>query len=164
MSDKDQPWTVSEALNECIIMLMEIEHEAQKDVPYGHEDALRTGDWFDAEWIMKLHNAKAALSAHNHDVIIPMEKLRAQVASAEADAAAARSVVRGLRSKLDRLNTLLEQVPGALSASFNAGCEEREAGSERRQARHLERVEALRSEIKTVLSESEAQSVRSVVE
>jgi len=67
--------------------------------------------------------------------------------SAESDAANARKVVRQLRDRLLRMDALLREVPGALSASFNAGREEGEGGSIRRQAKHLERVEALRAAI-----------------
>lgn len=78
---------------------------------------------------------------------------RGMVAAVEADAANARHVVRRLRERLLKQDALLKQVPGALSAAFNAGVEEREGGSARRQTKFLEPVEVLRAAIANHASE-----------
>ena len=60
------------------------------------------------------------------------------------------------RNRAERAEALLKEVPCALSASFNAGMEEREGGSARRQAKALVPVEKLRREVRAALAQKDA--------
>ncbi len=59
--------------------------------------------------------------------------------------------IERLRAALRDAHDILRKVPGALSDAFNAGMEECEGGSWRRQALHMKSVEDLRTEIRAAL-------------
>lgn len=53
--------------------------------------------------------------------------------------------------RIEALEAVLGRIPGALNSAFAAGIEEREGGSERRQLKALEIVEALRADARAAL-------------
>lgn len=52
-----------EALGDCVKMLEALIVESGRGIEWGHEDAFRMGEWFEAEDIAKIDRARAAITA-----------------------------------------------------------------------------------------------------
>ena len=114
-----------------------------------HEEEIGENGWTDAA-IAGQDAVLDAIRGHYRPTLLSL--------AAERDALRARA--EAAEAERDRLRTLLRRVPASLNAAFAAGTEERENGSARRQRKLMEHVEALRVEIRAVLTAPHQEAAR----